>query len=143
MSRRCDYLVEGIEIADQVVGRQDQQSFPRLLPRPVDILHRTGDCRRGIAANRFKQDGIVLTQLEFVYLALGDEAVILADHDDRRQAARNSAEPEYSILQQRGLIGEAQQLLGIDFAGQRPEPGSCSSSQNHGLNCSHWYLLSS
>jgi hypothetical protein len=48
----------------------------------------------------FEQDGILLAQLQFVQLALGDKAVILADHDDGRQAVCDDAKPVDGILQQ-------------------------------------------
>ena len=120
-----------------MIGRQNQQGQIGITAHPADILHRPGDGRCCIAANRFKQNGVLLPEFQLVYLALGDEAVILADHDNRRQSSFYGANSSDGVLQQRRLVDEAEQLLGIDFTGQRPEPGSRSSGQDHRLDCCH------
>ena len=43
------------------------------------------------------------------------------EDDDRRQGVRQQADPDKSVLEQRVLTEQAEQLLGIQFTGKGPE----------------------
>jgi len=78
-----------ILIPDDMVGRQDQQDRPGGVV-PATVFGGGTDGRGGIAAERLEDNGVLVEAFQFVDLGPGDEPVLLADDDERRQHRRQS-----------------------------------------------------
>src|SRR5262249_48089410 len=72
-----------------------------------------------------------------------ESVVIVADHDRRREA-RPRAQPLEGGGEKRLLlvVGEADELLGIHGARQRPQARAGTAGQYDGMDCSHKALVS-
>ena len=116
-----------------MVRRQDQEHVVAP-PLGGDVLGRAADRRSGVLAQRFEDDVVIARQADVLDLALGHEAVFLADHDDGRRRVLEGGDPLHGGLQQGLVTGQVDHLFGVEFAGQRPEPGTGAAGQDNGLN---------
>ncbi|GAC1671336.1 MAG: hypothetical protein NVS9B2_18050 [Steroidobacteraceae bacterium] len=115
-------------IADHVVRRRHHQSGLRIdLEGPE---RRECDCRRGITAGRFEQNRRCL-EPQSADLLGHREAVRFVAHHDGRLRAGYARQPGRRVLQHGVLARERQQLLGIHFSRQRPEPRAGAARQDH------------
>ena len=127
--RRRDGAVERGRVLDHVIGRQHQQQRGRVGFGKLHGGGGHGGCR--IPADRFEQqqlrrdaDGAQL---------FGDQkpVFLVADHD-RCLDARGALQAQHRLLQHRVLRGQAQKLLRIGAARQRPEAGAGATAQDDG-----------
>lgn len=115
-----------------MVRRQDQHHIVAV-PLGGKVLGRAADCRGGVLAQRLEDDAAVTRQAEILDLAPGHEAMLLADHDNGQGRVLEGCHPLHRGLQQGEIAGQVDHLLGIEFAGQRPEPGTGATGQDDGL----------
>ena len=121
---------KAIGVSDDVIGRRDQHQGFAVLRRE----HQRGNCRcrRGVAPDRLQHDAR-WRRADFAHLFGQDEAVALVAEQKRRREAR-AGEAHCRILQHGVVADQAQQLLGIIGARQRPQPCAGATTQNHRMN---------
>jgi hypothetical protein len=115
---------ETVAILDEMIGGADEQHRLRR------HQHCGGeDCRPGIAPLRLDDDlGIATDLLE---LLTHEEAVRLDRHDDRTIEDILGSHPQHGLLQARGRVQDSEELLRAAVAGDRPEPGTAATAQDH------------
>ena len=111
-----------------MVGRQHQQQRIALVGRQRR-MRRQRDRRRGVAPRRLEHDRARLA-VDRAQLLGHQKAVRLVAHHDRG-ADRQAREPAHGLLQHGVAAHQRQQLLGIELARQRPQPGAGTARENH------------
>jgi len=121
---------EGIDVGHRVVGCHDEQQ------RIVAVLlpHEQGGDRGrrcGVAGLGFEHDRRVL-DADLAQLFGDDETVTVATDHERRRGAGYGLRALHGGLHQAGVAQQTQELLGIGFARQRPEPCARAAGQQAG-----------
>ena len=109
------------DVADHVIGGQHQQQ--RIVAASLRCRERgERDRRGGVATDRLEHDGLRRV-VDHAQLLGDQEAMRLVADDDRRAGAEPVAAARGG-LQHRLLVDQRQQLLRIQLARERPEPGT-------------------
>ncbi len=108
----CQGTVEGLDVVDDVVGRQHQQQF--VTPGLEQRQRSNGHGRRGVAAEGFQQDGLGLPA-DARQLVGDDEAVgFVADHHRRLEPFEGQA--LHGLLEQGVLTDQGEKLFRVLLA---------------------------
>ncbi len=132
-----DGVPKGVAILHRVVGGGDQHDPVRVGGRDIEG---GGEHRRGgVAAHRFEQDGAGI-DADLGQLLGDDEAEIRIRQDHRGGEIHipdSAGQPERRGLEKRHVANQLDELLGVGFARQRPEPGAQSAAENNRINHSN------
>ena len=126
---------EGSRIAHHVIGGQRQHDGVLV----ADLReHRTrGDRRPGIAPHRLQQH--IGYETDLGQLLQHHETVGIVGDDDRTLEQRRIGHPLQGVLECRIGPEQRQELLGMNLARGRPQPGSSAAAHDQGNNSSvHW-----
>lgn len=129
---------EGGGVGDDLVGRHHQQDgvAPFLGGDEGGELHGGG----GVAAHGLEHDA-VCAFADLAQLLGNDEAVFFVGDDDGAGGFNaETVEPARGDLQQGFGAGERQELLGVGFAGGRPQAGAGTTGEDDGLEHGVWLL---
>ena len=107
-----DRVAEMPGIADEVIGRQNEQQWIVTLRCRFERGHGDGRCR--VASHRFQQDGVRL-DADLTHLFRHDEAVILIADQQWSGKTIQSSQALLGLLQQGGVTLSAERpvLLGV------------------------------
>ena len=122
--------MEGRYIANQMVRRQQQHH--RLGIALEQRQRGNGSGRRGIAANRFKEDA-ERRNTDFAHLLGDQKTVIVVAHDQRLPDLRQPRQTPHGFLHHGQVRGQRQQLFRQSLARQRPESGAGTTGKNDGI----------
>ena len=124
---------EGIDVADQVIGGQDQQHRVG-----ADVFTRIQggehDGRCGVARDRFEQEWqlVEIGARMLRILVTGEEVIIATGHGQHLAAIGDAQGTVERFLQQRLAIAHAHERLRIRAARDRPEPRAGAAGKNYG-----------
>ena len=125
-------MVEGVDIADQVVPMHGEQYWVVLgaVPHLEEAQRSQCQGRRGVPALRLDDDA----QGGYAYLPeLVDceEAVGLVTDDERLLYGAQSVEAAHGLLEHAIVVDDGEELLGVALARQRPEPRPGAAGHYH------------
>ena len=121
-------------VANHMIRGQDQQH--RIIARGHRLQRGHGDRGRRVATHRFEQEG-GRCRPDLTQLFGHDEPMFFVGHDQGRLRARQAAQAQCRLLQQRMLADQGNELLRIGLPRQGPEPRAGTAGQQDGNECAH------
>ena len=121
---------KGDFVPDDMIRRQDEEDRLFVPGAPGESLERGGgDGGRGVPGDRLQNDG-ARRDIDGSELFRRHKAVFVVAHHDRGGGIVEGRQPLRGRLQQGILAEKTDQLLGMVFAGQRPESAAGASREN-------------
>ncbi len=122
-------LAKPAEVADDVVGRQDQQD--RIFAVTGGGHRRYGRGRRSVATNRLEEHGR-RPDADFGELVDHELMVGVVAHHDRSAGVWQSFEAGHCLLEECGGAEQVDQVLRLQLPGDRPESGTGAPGKDDG-----------
>ena len=129
--RPPDRLCESGAVPDDVVRRQDQQNRVVCAASIERLQGRGGDRRRRVSSHRFEQYRRRRNANRLKLLGNHEAVPFVADHDGGMRYVE-SLESACGGLQQGVIVQQRDELLGVVFPGQWPEPRPGAARQDNG-----------
>ena len=136
-SSTADRPGEGVQVLDQVIGRQHQQ-LRVVAVEPGHMQGRGGDGRGGIAAKGFEDEiqcRVALVQ-QAVVIQRAEEHLAVGHRQDPPHIGQSGG-PAEGLLQQAFAIGQAHEGFRHGLAGDRPQTGAGATGDDAGNECAH------
>ena len=111
-----------------MIGGQHQQQ--RIVAVGGRLQSRHGHRRGGVAAERL-EDHRLGGPADLAQLFGDHEAMGIVAHHQRRPHAGQPVQAQHRLLQHGLLADQRQQLLRVEFTGQRPQPGAGTAGQDN------------
>src|SRR5450830_210955 len=136
-SGTVDRLGEGVQILDQMIGRQHQQ-LRVVTVEPGHMQGRRGDGRGRIATKGFEDE--VQRRVALVHLAVviqGTEEHLAVGHRQYPLDTGQFGGPAKGLLQQAFAVGQAHEGFWHGLAGDRPQAGAGATGDDAGNEYAH------